>query len=101
MLQVVQDVVQSHVDRIIHRLICSVSKLQEVQQGGWYVLQMAQHQPLKGFHDHRRQGDGPEIIQTCDEGLLGDWNYGGEFEAGGDFTQFQKLVEDRCQLFGH
>ncbi len=53
-VQMLEDVVQSHVDCIIHRPVCSVSKLQGVQQGSSNVLQVSQHEPLKWLHHHRR-----------------------------------------------
>ncbi len=46
-VQMLEDVVQSHVDCIIHRPVCSVSKLQGVQQGSSTVLLVSQHEPLK------------------------------------------------------
>ena len=61
-VEVVQYVLQSHVDSIIRRPVCPVGKLQGVQQGSYNVLQVAQHQSLKGLHDHRRQGDRPVVI---------------------------------------
>ena len=61
------------------------------------ALQMGQHQSFKGFHDHRRQGDGPVVIQSSDGGFLGNLDDGGAFEAGEDFTQLQRSVEDPCE----
>lgn len=46
-VQMLEDVVQSHIDCIIHRPVRSVSKLQGVQQGSSNVLQVAQHQSLE------------------------------------------------------
>ncbi len=46
-VQMLEDVVQSHVDCIIHRPVCSVSKQQGIQQGSSNVLQVGQHEPLK------------------------------------------------------
>ncbi len=61
-VKVLQDVVQSHVDYIIHWPVCPVGELQGVQWGACDVLQVGQHQSLEGFHDHRCQGDGPVVI---------------------------------------
>lgn len=61
-VEVMQDVVQSHADCIIHRPVFPVGKLQGLQQEACDVLRAAQHQTLKGFHDHRCQGDRPVVI---------------------------------------
>ena len=47
-------VMQSDIDCIIHQPVCLEGKLQGLQQGTSDVLPVAQHQPLKGCHDHRR-----------------------------------------------
>lgn len=49
-----------------------LGKLQGVQQEACDVLQMGQHQLLKGFYDHRHQGDRPVAIESSDRGFLGD-----------------------------
>ena len=92
--EVVQYVLQSQVDSIFRRPVCPVGKLQGVQQGTYNVLQVAQHQSLKGFHDHRRQGDRPVVIYSCEGGFFGDWDDGGALKAGGHFTQLQGPVKD-------
>jgi len=53
-VQMLQNIMQSHVDCIIHRPVCSVGKLQGIQRGSSDVLQVGQHQFLKRLHDHRR-----------------------------------------------
>ncbi len=53
-VQMLQNIMQSHVDCIIHRPVCSVGKLKRIQRGSSDVLQVGQHQFLKRLHDHRR-----------------------------------------------
>lgn len=70
--------------RLHHPLIClPVCRLQGVLQGACDVLQVGQHQSLKGFHDHGRQDDRPVVIESCDRGFLGDRDDCVMFEAGG------------------
>ncbi len=52
--EVLQDVMQSHVDCVIHRPVCSVGKLRRIQQVFSDVLQVGQDQSLKWLHGHRR-----------------------------------------------
>ncbi len=78
---------QSHIDNIIHRPICSVGKLKRIQQVSSYVLQVGQDQSLKWLHDHRRESDRSVVVKASDVGLFGDGNDGGAFEAAGNFAQ--------------
>ncbi len=88
---------QSHIDSIIHRPVCSVGELKRIQQGSSDVLQVGQDQSLKSLHDHRRECDKSVVIKSSDFGLFGDGNDGGAFEAAGNFTQLQRSVEDLCK----
>ncbi len=88
---------QSHIDSVIHRPVCSVGKLKRIQQGSSDVLQVGQDQSLKWLHDHRRECDRSVVIKSSDFGLFGDGNDGGAFEAAGNFTQLQRSVEDLCK----
>ena len=84
-----QDIVQSHVDCIIHRPVCSVSKLKGIQQGSSDVLQIGQHQSFKRLHDHRRESDRSVVIKSSDFSFFGNRNDSGAFEAAGNFTLLQ------------
>ncbi len=53
-VEVLQDVMQSHIDSIIHRPVWSVGKLKMIQQGSSDVFQVGQDQSLKWLYDHRR-----------------------------------------------
>ncbi len=62
---------QSHVDCIVHRPVCSVGKLKKIQRGSSDVLQMGQHQFFKWLHDYRlglhdilHAGDGDLLLIT-------------------------------------
>jgi hypothetical protein len=66
-----QDIMQSHVDRIIHRPVYSVCKLQGLQQGSGDVLQVGQHQSFKRLHEHRRESNWSVVIKSSDLGFLG------------------------------
>lgn len=44
-------------------------------------VKVVHHQSLKGFHDHRHQGDGPVVIQSCNRGLLGGQDDGEVFQS--------------------
>ncbi len=96
-VEVLQDVMQSHIDSVIHRPVCSVGKLKRIQQGSSDVLQVGQDQSLKWLRDHRRECDRSVVIKSSDFGLFGDGNGGGAFEAAGNFTQLQRSVEDLCK----
>ncbi len=96
-IQMLEDVVQNHVDCIIHRPFCSVIKLNGVQQGSSNVLQVGQHEPLEWLHHHRCLSNRFVVIKSCDFGFLGYRDDGGAFEAGEDFTQLQWSVEDLCE----
>lgn len=89
-VKVLQDVVQTHVDCIIHWPVSWVGKQQWVQQLSYDILQLY-HQLLKELYDHICQSDRPIVIQSCDGGFLGDQD---AFEAGRNLTQFQGSVED-------
>lgn len=73
LLKVLEDEVQSHVNSIIHRPVCPVGNLQGVQQRFRDVLQVIQHESIKGFYDYICQGDGLVVIQPCIGEFLGDW----------------------------
>ncbi len=77
---------QSHIDSIIHRPVCSVGKLKRIQQRSIDVLQVGQDQSLKWLNDHNRESDRSVVIKASDFGLFGDGNDGGAFEAAGNFA---------------
>ncbi len=79
---------QSHIDSVIHRPVCSVGKQKRIQQGSCDVLQVGQDQS---------ECDRSVVIKSSDFGLFGDGNGGGAFEAAGNFTQLQRSVEDLCK----
>ncbi len=88
----------SAVDCTIHWPVCPVNSRGSSRFCD--VLQVGQHQSLKGFHDHRHQGDRPVVIEYCDRGCLREGDDCGMFEAGGNFTQFQLSVEDLRECGG-
>ncbi len=92
-VEVLQDAMQSHIDSVIFRPVCAVSKLKRIQQGSSDVLQVGQDQSLKWLHDHRRESDGSVVAKACDFGLFGDGNDGGAFEAAGSFCTDPRSVE--------
>ena len=50
---------------------------------------MGQHKALQRPHDHRGQGDGYVVIQSCGPWLFEDRDDGGDFEAGWQMTCLQ------------
>lgn len=42
--------------------VCTIGKQEVVQQWSCDVLQLRQHQPLRGFYDHRRHGNRPLVV---------------------------------------
>ncbi len=91
---------QSHIDSIIHRPVCSVGIVKRIQQRSRDVLQVGQDQSLKWLHDHRRENDRSVVVKASDLGISGDRNDGGAFEAAGNFAQLQRSVEDLCKYGG-
>lgn len=93
MIQVLQDVMQCHVNCIVHLSVCPVDKLQGIQQMACEELQAGQHQAFKGLHNYRCQNNRSVVIQSSDDRFLGDRNDGGTFAAGENFTQLKRSVE--------
>ncbi len=88
---------QSHIDSVIHRPVCSVGKLKRIQLGSSDVLQVGQDQSLKWHYDRRRESDRSAVVKARAFGLFGDGIDGGVFEAAGNFAQLQRSVEDLCK----
>jgi len=45
-------------------------------------FEVGQDYAFKRLHDHRCQGDGPVVIESCDPRFIGDGGDGGGLEAG-------------------
>ncbi len=78
-VKVLQDVMQSHTDSVIHRPVFSVGKLKRIQQGSSDVLWEGQDQSFTWLNDHRLESNRSVTIKASDFGLFGDGNDGGAF----------------------
>ncbi len=58
------------------------------------VLKMSQNQFLKLLHEDRCYCQRSVVVKSCYLGFLWDGDDGGAFEAGRDFTQLQRSIED-------
>lgn len=96
-IQVLEDELKSHVDRVVCGPIVSVDKLHCVQEIVSDESDMKPYNTLQRLHYYLGHDDGSDVVQSYDPGLFGDGNDGGGFEAVWHMTSLQRGVGDICE----
>lgn len=77
-----EDEVESHVDCVVLRPVCSVGELQWVKERVGDVLEVGQHNALKRLHYQSGQNYWSVVTDTGDPLHFGDGDDGRYFETG-------------------
>ena len=90
---------EGHVYSIVHRPVGSVGELHGVQERVRDGFEVRQDKALKGFHDHRGQGDWSVVFEFFGPCFFGDGDDGGGFKTGWYMACLQRGVKNVCKYW--